>query len=98
VGRRELNPFAGRHHTKAAIVDDVVYAGGGINLTSGSFAESHDYMWRLDDAELADSLYEQLPGLSDQLSEDKVVYKSSDFEVIVDTGAKGESLIYNRTC
>lgn len=97
VGQRQLNPFAGRHHAKAAIIDDAVYVGGGVNLSSDSF-RWHDYMWRFDDQPLADALYHQLPLVATSRQRDQTLYRDTGYEVLIDAGQPGQSLIYDRTC
>lgn len=97
VGKKEVNPFAGRNHVKAVVSDDVVLMGGGINLTNVSF-RTRDFMFRYDDPELADELFAQLPGAAAERPEDRIVHVSDDYKVLLDGGIKGESLIYDETC
>lgn len=97
VGARGLNPFAGRHHAKTALIDDSVYIGGGVNLTSSSFA-AHDFMLRYDNAALAQTLYDALPQAALERAADVVLFADDTTEVLLDAGIKHRSLIYDRTC
>ncbi len=97
VGARGINPFAGRHHAKVALVDDHVYIGGGVNLTSSSFA-AHDFMLRYDDVALAQTLYDALPQAALERASDQVLFADDTTEVLLDAGIKYQSLIYERTC
>lgn len=97
IGARGLNPFAGRHHAKAALIDDVVYIGGGVNLTSSSFT-THDFMIRYSDNVLAQAAYDALPKAALNRQRDQIVYADSTTELFLDAGKKGQSLIYDRTC
>jgi phosphatidylserine/phosphatidylglycerophosphate/cardiolipin synthase-like enzyme len=97
VGARQINPFAGRHHAKAAIIDDHAYIGGGINLTGDSF-ETRDFMLRYDDELLAQTLYDTLPQAALDRSSDQILFADETTEVLLDAGNKNESIIYDRTC
>ncbi len=97
VGNSQVNPFAGRHHAKAAVVDNTVYVGGGVNLSSDSFS-SHDYMWRIEDQKLADTLYDKLPQAAETRDDDQVLFQNDDYQVLLDAGKANQSLIYQRTC
>ncbi len=97
VGKRELNPFAGRNHAKVVITDDTVLIGGGINLSHVSF-ETKDFMFRYDDKVLADSLYDQLPEAALSRPQDAIIHISDQFNVLLDGGNKDKSLIYDETC
>ncbi len=97
VGAREINPFAGRHHAKAVVVDDHAYIGGGINLSGDSF-ETNDFMLRFDDKELVNALYDSLPLAASDRPDDTVLFANDTTEVLLDGGAKKQSLIYERVC
>lgn len=97
VGAKQINPFAGRHHAKAAIIDNHAYIGGGVNLSGDSF-DTHDYMVRYDDPLLTQALYDALPAGALDRSEDQVLFKDDTTEVLLDAGNKHDSLIYDRTC
>jgi phosphatidylserine/phosphatidylglycerophosphate/cardiolipin synthase-like enzyme len=97
VGASQVNPFAGRHHAKAVIVDDCAYIGGGVNLTGDSF-KTRDFMLRFDDPTLAQTLFEALPRAALEREGDHIVYSDGSMEVLLDAGSRGESLIYDRLC
>ena len=59
TGLVRMNPFAGCHHIKTYITDDIVYAGGGANLTNDT-KKTSDFMLRYDNAEAAERLFHQL--------------------------------------
>lgn len=92
VGKISMNPFAGRNHIKAVIVDDDVFIGGGVNLTGGSF-DMHDYMLRFHDTRLADTLFERLPVIAEERSPDSEVEIDDESKLIVDGGTRNSSLI-----
>ena len=97
VGARQVNPFAGRHHAKAAVIDDHAYIGGGVNLTGGSF-ETRDFMLRYNNEALAQVLYDTLPQAALDRSHDRVLFSDDITEVLLDAGRKNESIIYDRIC
>jgi phosphatidylserine/phosphatidylglycerophosphate/cardiolipin synthase-like enzyme len=97
VGSRQINPFAGRHHAKAALIDDHTYIGGGVNLTGDSF-ETRDFMLRYDNELLTQALYDTLPQAALERSHDQVLFADDTTEILLDAGNKKQSLIYDRTC
>lgn len=97
VGTRQINPFAGRHHAKAVLIDNHAYIGGGVNLTNDSF-ETRDFMLRYDNELLTQALYDTLPQAALDRSHDQVLFSDDTTEVLLDAGRKKESLIYDRTC
>ena len=95
----KLNPFAGVTHLKWAIVDNITYCFGGINLYEEGI-ESVDYMFKSTRPELADQISHQhqiiiktnisLPAYPGYMSE-------SDYGTIyIDSGKRHDSMIYNR--
>jgi cardiolipin synthase len=97
-GRIGLNPVAGRQHAKVSIIDDVVYAGGGVNLTDLSF-ELTDYMLRWRDRAAADQLDALVAGITLQGAQaDVTTPLTATSELLFDGGAPGESVIYDRAC
>lgn len=97
VGANRVNPFAGRHHTKAVIVDDHAYIGGGVNLTGGSF-KTCDFMVQFHDTALSETLFEALPRAAVNRKCDHVLYSNDNMDVLLDAGNRGQSLIYKRMC
>lgn len=87
------SPVSGRSHGKGYVCDDIVYFGGGINLTGHSF-ECYDYMFRLESAGLAavyDKIFaESLPGADKR---DHSHWLSAKSTLLVDGGSKKHSLI-----
>lgn len=87
-GAVRLNPFSGRDHVKFSVVDDTVYAFGGINFKERALA-NYDYMLRIRDIKLADFMisrrYEAHP------------YTAHTYgDVLYDRGKRGESIIYQQ--
>ncbi len=89
----------GRVHSKWAIIDDVVYSFGGVNLDSHSF-ENIDYMVRSENHELANFLANEHARIR---SADRGGYSlknvSKEFDnatIIIDGGQTTRSAIYNR--
>ncbi len=95
VGLAKINPFAGRHHIKTYIVDDVVYAGGGANLTRDT-QRTADFMVRYESLpETADRLFDQLPKMALRRFRGETLPFTKNASYLVDGGRPGESLIYD---
>lgn len=100
-GNYKINPFSGVTHIKWIIVDNVTYTFGGVNLYARAFHHT-DYMLKISDNTLANSLvHEQLEIIKADTT--PTSYKGSSFstmhgKVYVDSGKRGESLIYERAC
>lgn len=93
--------FIGRTHAKWSIVDDTVYAFGGMNLDKGSL-ENTDFMFKINSVRLADWLADCHQLL---ISHDKsgtgmrnrsVTDTDGSWHIIVDGGMPGNSAIYKR--
>ncbi len=99
IGQRNLNPFKGRCHVKAVIVDDQVYSFGGINLSDESY-EAIDYMLGTTDAILA----HRIAGVIDQLASRQIGTADLSWRLddqntaLVDVGVPGQSIIFDRAC
>lgn len=52
TGKLGMNPYRGRYHIKASVIDDMVYSFGGVNMYGEAF-HNIDYMLGSDDMELA---------------------------------------------
>lgn len=98
IGRIGLNPYRGRCHTKFSVVDDVVYAFGGVNLYDEAFTHV-DYMLRVEDAGLAREL-EHLAGViaEDKPADDVEQRFDKHSTLLIDGGVPGRSIIYDRAC
>lgn len=102
LGRNGNVPLMGRTHSKWAIIDNTVYAFGGLNLDSESF-DNTDFMIKIEDKELADRLFSEHTRL---MSADKGGHASRSHQftikggdrVLVDGGLFGDSIIYRRAC
>lgn len=99
----QLGPFlfAGRTHVKWAVVDDVVYSFGGVNLYSKGLEEV-DYMLREENEVLGRHLIEEQTRITraDRLNK---FYRSHQFAaqtstVLIDGGRPRDSIIYRHAC
>lgn len=93
--------FAGRSHVKWAVVDDIVYSFGGINLYAKGLRET-DYMLREKNPRLGDHLVREHRRIADADRRNKF-YRSHQFEsgngdVLIDGGRPRDSIIYHRAC
>jgi cardiolipin synthase len=96
----KFNPFSGVTHIKWAVVDDICYIFGGVNLYSKGIA-STDYMLRLFDTQLADTITHQQALITSHSPTN--LYNGyqapcSVGTVYVDSGKRHKSLIYDRVC
>lgn len=87
-----------RTHTKWSVVDDTVYSFGGVNLYSDGISNSIDYMFRVDDKQLADDIYHEHNRI---IKADKSghgykshMFGSADHTVLIDGGGLFDSIIY----
>lgn len=102
LGRFSTTPFTGRTHIKYLIVDDTVFSFGGVNLYTKDFTENNDFMFRCDDARLADDLTHEFSQITKADSKHHA-YRSHKFSygnnfVLTDGGFQGDSIIYRRVC
>lgn len=102
LGRFSALPFTGRTHSKCLVVDDTVYSFGGVNLNDESLNYT-DYMFRVDDAQLAMELRDEIHRLIEADGRN-FAYRSHKFTagklgtVLIDGGFQGDSVIYRRAC
>jgi cardiolipin synthase len=98
--RHKLNPFAGVTHSKWSIVDDTCYVFGGVNLYENGIDKSVDYMFRIDDANLASRLTKQQHAIVASPSPLYTGYTAlfGDGTWYIDSGQRDDSLIYSRAC
>jgi cardiolipin synthase len=90
-----VNPFAGVTHIKWSVVDSDCYAFGGVNLYHEGVHGATDYMIRIDDATLADQIAAQQQAIQGGYFKG-YEGQSSVGNWLVDSGFKGESIIYDR--
>lgn len=100
---RPLNPFAGRCHSKAVVVDDTVFTFGGINFGDQDLRDdmpSLDFMLRTTSAKVADCIQQ----LVRTIGEDRGVLPDSHHVIdtkttaLFDGGTPGTSIIYDTAC
>lgn len=101
LGRLSMVAFVGRTHIKWCVVDDTVYAFGGVNLDQKSVTNS-DYMFTVKNEELATRIIAEHERI---IRADKHghAYRSHRFGdddnmVLLDGGFLGDSIIYRRAC
>lgn len=102
LGRKANIIITGRTHTKWAIIDDVVYSFGGVNLDSESFSNV-DYMLRIHDARLSELLLTEHVRIrrSDKGGSgirNHTIQLDDQTNILLDGGLIGSSLIYRRAC
>ena len=99
LGRSHATIFSGRTHIKWCVVDNVMYSFGGVNLYKEGI-ENTDYMFRIEDALLADMLFDEYHRLS-RADAGGYAYRSHSIEygpdtILIDGGLIGDSIIYRR--
>lgn len=101
LGRSHTTIFSGRTHIKWCVVDDTVYSFGGVNLYKAGI-ENADYMFKINDAVLADKLIDEFHRLARADAGDYAYrshsFKHNDDTVLIDGGIVGDSIIYRRAC
>lgn len=102
LGRFSTTPVNGRTHIKFLVVDDVAYSFGGVNLHGKDITENIDYMFKCDDARLADDLAHEFTQIT-KADSGHYAYRSHKFNfgkhtVLTDGGFQGDSIIYRRAC
>ena len=102
LGRLSIIPYSGRTHIKWCIVDDTVYSFGGVNLDKNHIQDFVDYMFRVDNRDLASRLVEEHRRIV-TADHDGHAYRSHRFGdddnmVLIDGGFLGDSIIYRRAC
>ncbi|MFZ1249915.1 MAG: phospholipase D-like domain-containing protein [Candidatus Microsaccharimonas sp.] len=100
LGKGRITLYHGRTHSKWCIVDETVFAFGGVNLYNEGI-QNVDYMWRLTDTKLADRLIDEQKRIqrAEMRSQNyhSVTYEQGDMNVLIDGGIIGQSVIYRRT-
>ena len=101
LGKAASSLINGRTHSKWLVVDDTVYAFGGVNLYELGLSNT-DYMFTINDALLADHLaFEEARII--KADHDSHAYRSHTFgddttQVLIDGGFSGDSIIYRHAC
>jgi len=96
LGAESGLPFRGRTHTKLTVVDDVVWTFGGVNMDAAGVTNV-DYMLRLDDAPLAETLAALHDAIAAEAPRERMAAHVLDHQagrVLIDGGRPGESAIY----
>jgi cardiolipin synthase len=101
LGRSLSLIYSGRTHIKWCVVDDTVYSFGGVNLYQKGI-ESYDYMFKVQDSDLADKLIDEYHRLA-RADTGGYAYRSHSFmhgqdTILIDGGFFGDSIIYRRAC
>lgn len=90
--------FKGRTHTKLTVVDDAVYAFGGVNLDDRGVTNV-DFMLRFDHATLAEALadvHAEIRTVNRAARPASIALPHQHGEVLIDGGGAGDSIIYRR--
>lgn len=99
LGHGRVTILNGRTHSKWCVADDTVFSFGGVNLYNEGVRHS-DYMFRVDDARLADRLVEEqkriLRAERTATNYASVAYELDGQTVLFDGGVIGHSIIYQR--
>lgn len=101
LGRLSMVAFSGRTHIKWSVIDDTVYAFGGVNLDLQSVLNT-DYMFKVKNEALASRIIVEQQRIINADSSGHA-YRSHRFGdddnmVLVDGGFWGDSIIYRRAC
>lgn len=101
LGRSSSTIVNGRTHSKWMVIDDIVYAFGGVNLYNEGL-RSNDYMLRQKNKDLATRMI-TIQGQVLKADKNNRVHRSKKFPikdgiVILDGGMFADSAIYRRAC
>lgn len=100
LGRGRTTILNGRTHSKWCVIDDIVFAFGGVNMYQEGVAENADYMFKVENNRLADRLvYEQgriVKAERGSTNYPSVTYELEGNSVLIDGGIVAHSVIYRR--
>lgn len=101
LGKSHTTIVSGRTHVKMCVIDDFVYSFGGVNLYEEGI-DNYDYMFKVQDKELADALVDEYQRLIKADARGQT-YKSHEIKyqndtILIDGGFVGDSIIYRRAC
>ena len=101
LGQSSITFFTGRTHLKWYVVDDIVYSFGGVNPYRDGLS-NNDYMLRVHDAKLADTLDGQYRDIihantHGYVHNDQTIHAALG-TIYIDGGFKNRSSIYRRAC
>jgi len=95
----KLNPFGGVTHLKWAVVDDITYCFGGVNLYQEGI-ESVDYMFKSTHPALAEQISHQhlaiVEGNASHQFYPGCLSETAYGTIYIDSGKRSDSIIYNR--
>lgn len=101
LGRGRITIFNGRTHSKWCVVDDTAFVFGGVNMYDGGI-DNIDYMFRVEDALLANRLVEEQVRIerAERRSGNypSTAVEQGDKKILIDGGIIGQSVIYRRAC
>ena len=86
-------PYHGRNHIKMTIIDNIAYIGG-VNYSDQSF-EFNDFMVKITDKAIVDVLVDVY--MDDDKQSDKLIKIDDTTTVMVDSGKKPKSIIFDTT-
>lgn len=98
LGRSYGTAATSRTHSKWLVIDDTVFAFGGVNTDDEAIIRYNDYMFRIEDAALADMIAKEHRAIeradrTKRLSQNHR-RESTEGEVLFDGGHPGRSVIY----
>lgn len=101
LGTESSSLINGRTHSKWLVVDDFVYAFGGVNLYCLGISNT-DFMFKIKDALLAEHLASEERRIL-QTDQEGHAYRSHKFgddtsQILIDGGFSGDSIIYRHAC
>lgn len=102
LGHGRVTLLNGRTHSKWCVIDDTVFTFGGVNMYQGGI-ENTDYMFEVNNAELADRLVREQKRIQ-SAERTATNFSSTSFELdgnnraLFDGGIIGQSIIYRRIC
>lgn len=101
LGKQRTTLYNGRTHSKWCVIDNTVFAFGGVNMYQKGI-ENADYMFMVEDSLIADRIVEEQHKVQD--AEKRLInYPSSSYQqdddiIYFDGGMVGQSIIYRRAC
>lgn len=99
LGRNYGTLFASRTHSKWLVIDDTVFAFGGVNTDDEAINQFNDYMFRINDADLANIIAKEHREVerADRTKRLTRNHRENSMigTVLFDDGHPGRSIIYN---
>jgi len=101
LGKHRLTLYNGRTHSKWCVIDDTVFAFGGVNMYQKG-VDNADYMFMTEDPMLADLIVAEHKKVQDaekrQINYPSIAHQHGKNLILFDGGIVGQSIIYRRAC